>query len=138
MRVWNGSSGVPLAVAVASSCALPGLFAPVTINGHRYMDGGVRSVTNVDLAKGCKTALVLAPTIGPTDAIAWNSVSPLNGELQTLRGSGCTVQLIVPDSASLGAFGATLGADNHRAPALNAGRVEGRNKAGEIAKLWSD
>lgn len=138
LHVWNGSSGVPLAVAVASSCALPGLFAPVTIDGHRYMDGGVRSVTSADLASGCKTALVLAPTIGPVDAIMWNSVSPLNRELQTLRGGGCIVELIVPDSASLKAFGATLGADNHRAPAFNAGRVEGRNKAGEIAKVWSD
>jgi NTE family protein len=52
MRVWNEASGVPLAIGVASSCALPGIFAPVTIGDHRYMDGGVRSVTNADLARG--------------------------------------------------------------------------------------
>ena len=138
LRVWSGSSGVPLAVAVASSCALPGVFAPVTINGHRYIDGGVRSVTNADLARGCKTAVVLAPTMGTNDALAKSFTRPLNGELRTLRDSGCKVELIVPDDASLKAFGATLGDENHRAPAVNAGRIEGRNKAGEIAKLWSD
>ena len=138
LRVWSGSSGVSLAVAVASSCALPGVFAPVTIDGHRYIDGGVRSVTNADLARGCKIALVLAPTMGPNDALAKSFTRPLNGELRTLRDSGCKVELIVPDDASLKAFGATLGDETHRAPAVNAGRVEGRNVAGEIAKLWSD
>ena len=138
LRLWNESSGVPLALAVASSCALPGVFAPVTINGHRYMDGGVRSVTNADLARGCKAALVLAPTMGLHDALAKSFTRPLNGELQTLRDSGCKVELIVPDAASLKAFGTTLGDENHRAPAVNAGRIEGRNKAGEVARLWSD
>ncbi len=138
LRVWNGSSGAPLDVAVASSCALPGVFAPVTINGHRYMDGGVRSVTNVDLARGCKTALVLVPTLGPDDALAKSFTHPLSGELRTLRESRCKVQLIVPDAASLKAFGATLGDENHRAPAFNAGLAEGRNKSGEIAKFWTN
>ena len=138
VRVWNRSSAVPLPLAVASSCALPGVFAPVTINGRRYMDGGVRSVTNADLARGCKMALVLAPTIGPDDALAKSFTRPLNTELQTLRDSGCKVQLVVPDPASLNAFGATLGHENHRAPAFNAGLAEGRNKAGEIAKFWTN
>jgi NTE family protein len=138
LRLWNGSSGVPLALAVASSCALPGIFTPVTINGHRYMDGGVRSVTNADLARGCKTALVLAPTMGSDDALAKSFTRPLNGELQTLRDSGCEVELIVPDTASLKAFGAKLGDESHRAPAVNAGRIEGRNKANEVANHWID
>ena len=137
LHVWNASSGVPLAVAVASSCALPGVFAPVMINGHRYMDGG-RSVTNADLARGCKTALVLAPTKGLNGALAKSFTRPLNDELRNLRDSGCKIGLIVPDPTSLKAFGATLGDKNDRAPAFNAGRVEGRNKAGEIANLWSD
>jgi NTE family protein len=76
--------------------------------------------------------------MGPNDALAKSFTRPLNGELRTLGDSGCKVELIVPDDASLKAFGATLGDETHRAPAVNAGRVEGRNKAGEIAKLWSD
>jgi len=138
LRAWNVSSGVPLAPAVASSCALPGVFAPVKIDGHRYMDGGVRSVINADLARGCKTAVVLAPTVGLDDPLAKSFTRPLSAELQILRASGCKVELIAPDSASLKAFGASIGDEDHRTPPLNAGRIEGRDKAGEIAKLWND
>jgi hypothetical protein len=46
--------------------------------------------------------------------------------------------MIVPDPASLKAFGATLGNENYRAPALSAGLIEGRNKAGEIGQFWGD
>jgi NTE family protein len=138
LRVWNESSGVPLAAAVASSCALPGIFAPVTINGHHYMDGGVRSVTNADLARDFKTALVLAPTIGVDDHLAKLFTQPLDGELQVLRDSGCKVELIAPDAASLKAFGPSIGDESHRAPAFEAGRVEGRNQARETSHLWSN
>jgi NTE family protein len=138
LRMWNESSGVAPAMAVAASCALPGVFAPVTIDGHRYMDGGVRSVTNADLARGCKTALVLAPTAGLDDPIAKDFTRPLDDELRTLRASGCTVELITPDGASINAFGASIGDESHRAPPLRAGRVEGRNKASALTAFWHD
>jgi NTE family protein len=138
LKVWNKSSGVPLALAVASSCALPGLFLPVTINGHRYMDGGARSATNADLARGCGTAIVMAPTAGINHPLAKLSVVRLDRELQILRESGCKVMVVVPDAATEKAFGRT-GADEVRnTAALEAGRDEGRDKAGEIAKLLSD
>ncbi len=138
LRVCDASSNVPLALAVASSCALPGVFAPVTINGHRYMDGGVRSVTNADLARGCKTAVILAPTMGLADPMAKSFTRPLDGELRLLRSSGCRVELIAPDAASLKAFGASIGDEHHRTPPLDAGRIQGRHLAASIAKLWND
>ena len=137
LRVWNESSKVPLALAVASSCALPGFFAPVTIDGHRYMDGGVRSATNADLARGCKTAIVLAPTVGPGDALAKVSVKRLNQELEVLRASGCEVAPIVPDAASMRAFGGTLGNSGRAGLALEAGRIQGLDSAGNVAGLVS-
>ena len=137
LRVWNESSEVSPASAVASSCALPGFFAPVTIDGHRYMDGGVRSVTNADLARRCKTALVLAPTVGPRDALAKVSVKRLDLELGILRTSGCKVALIVPDAASLSAFGGTLGNSDRAGVALEAGRNQGLGSAGNIVGLVS-
>lgn len=136
-RVWNESSEVSLAVAVASSCSLPGFFAPVTIDGHRYMDGGVRSATNADLARGCKTAIVLAPTVGPSDALAKVSVKRLDQELGILRSSGCKVALIVPDAASLSAFGGTLGKRDRAGLGLEAGRKQGLDSAANIAGLVS-
>ena len=137
LHIWNKSSELPVALAVASSCALPGVFAPIAINAHHYMDGGVRSVTNADLARGCKEALVLAPTSGLNDPLARSFTRPLNNEMQTLRDSGCKVELIAPDRESLAAFGASIGDEHHRAPALDAGRVEGRSKGDEISGFWN-
>src|SRR5579872_53247 len=138
LRTWNESSGVPLAMAVAASCALPGVFAPVTIDGHRYMDGGVRSVTNADLAKGCKVAVILAPTAGLDDPIAKDFTFFLADEMRTLRDNGCKVELIAPDPASIKAFGASIGDEHHRAQPLEAGRTQGRNKASALAAFWRD
>ena len=52
--VFDRSSGVGLVDAVAASCAVPGAWPCVTINGRRFMDGGLRSVANADLAAGCR------------------------------------------------------------------------------------
>ncbi len=45
---FNRDTGIPLALAVSASCAVPGVYPPVTIGEHRYIDGGVRSGTNAD------------------------------------------------------------------------------------------
>jgi len=49
-RILTGDSEGPLGVAVAASCAVPGIWPPVTIGDRRYVDGGIRSSTNADLA----------------------------------------------------------------------------------------
>ena len=54
-------SDVPLALAVAASCAMPGVLPPVHIEGRAFLDGGLRSPANADLASGCDRVLVLAP-----------------------------------------------------------------------------
>lgn len=48
-----------VATAVAASCAIPGFFAPVPINGARYVDGGAHSPTNADLAAALALDLVI-------------------------------------------------------------------------------
>jgi NTE family protein len=48
--VFDSSSGVELVDAVAASCAVPGTWPPVTIGERRYMDGGVGSSVNTDVA----------------------------------------------------------------------------------------
>src|SRR6266699_1191650 len=57
--IMDRESGVSLVDAVAASCAVPGIWPPVTIAGRRYMDGGVRSATNADLARGYDRVLIL-------------------------------------------------------------------------------
>ncbi len=58
---FDRHSGVGLVDAVAASCAVPGVWPPVTIGGRRYVDGGIRSGTNADLAQGCDRVVVLVP-----------------------------------------------------------------------------
>jgi len=61
-RVVFGRDGEPVtdvATAVAASCAVPWLFAPVEVDGVRYFDGGVHSPTNLDLVAGLGLDLVI-------------------------------------------------------------------------------
>lgn len=98
--VWDRSSSVPLERAVAASCAVPGAYPPVTIGGRRYMDGGVRSVTNADLAADASAVIVL-------DAVGHlTSREQLQAELATL-GAGRTM-VIIPDEGAAAAMGINL------------------------------
>jgi NTE family protein len=61
-RVVFGEVGAPeagLAEAVAASCAIPGFFKPVSINGRRYVDGGLQSFCNLDLLKASDLDVVI-------------------------------------------------------------------------------
>jgi NTE family protein len=60
-RAFDQDSGVSLVDAVGASCAVPGVWPPVTIGGRRYVDGGVRSSDNADLAAGYGRILVISP-----------------------------------------------------------------------------
>ncbi|MFP5371266.1 MAG: patatin-like phospholipase family protein, partial [Actinomycetes bacterium] len=71
-RTFDRTSGVPLLHAVAASCAVPGVYPPVTIGGRRYVDGGIRSAANADLARGYDRLVVLAPLphgVGPMASV---------------------------------------------------------------------
>ncbi len=59
-RLWTRHAGVGVTRAVAASCAIPGVYPPITIQGRRWMDGGVRSSTNADLAAGHDVVVVVA------------------------------------------------------------------------------
>jgi NTE family protein len=57
-----------MAAAVAASCAVPGYFAPVTVDGTQYIDGGVASPTNADTLRGCDLDLVIVVSPMTTSA----------------------------------------------------------------------
>lgn len=92
-KVWTRDSNAPLVAAVASSCAAPFVYPPATINGRRYMDGGMWSATNVDLARGSELVVVITPV---------PRRSPLAGALEAnveaLRAEGAAVTIIEPDA----------------------------------------
>lgn len=135
--VWNKDSGVGLARAVASSCAVPGIFPPISIKGHRYMDGGMRSGTNGDLAKGYGVVVVVALGGGPrTSETAKRFGAIIDKELEALRKSGSKVELITPDDASRAAFGPNLMDSSHRVAAAKAGLAQGKAAAAKLRSSW--
>jgi NTE family protein len=56
---------VPISSAVAASGALPMLYEPVKIDGREFIDGGIRSTTNIDVAveHGAKFIVVINPVV---------------------------------------------------------------------------
>lgn len=60
LAIWDEGADVTLLEAVASSCVLPMLFPILTINGHRYMDGGILSHLNATAAPATDVLLVLS------------------------------------------------------------------------------
>ncbi|HSS94820.1 MAG TPA: patatin-like phospholipase family protein [Candidatus Dormibacteraeota bacterium] len=129
-RIFDRDSGVSLTDAVAASCAVPLVWPPVTIDGRRYIDGGVRSVANADLAKGCGSVVVLAPvtaTLRPSSRIE-----------SQLAGLGPTVRavLISPDAEARGAIGRNLLDPAQRAASARAGRRQAGGAVSAIATAW--
>jgi len=56
---------VPISTAVAASGALPMIYEPVRVNGREFIDGGIRSTTNIDVAveHGAKFIVVINPVV---------------------------------------------------------------------------
>lgn len=131
-RGFDRSSGVPLVHAVAASCAVPGVWPPVTIDGRRYMDGGVRSGTNADLAAGYDRVLVLAPL--PRGA---GPIPGVHTQVEALRPRS-RVALITPDRTALAAFGRNVLDPTRREPAARAGLAQSAAILGEARRLWSE
>jgi NTE family protein len=70
-RVAFGTEGSPdtdLVTAVAASSAVPMVFDPVTIEGRRYVDGGIISGTSADLVLGSPEPLDLVIVVAPMAA----------------------------------------------------------------------
>ncbi len=128
-RFFDRDAGVLLTDAVAASCAVPGVWPPVTIGDHRYMDGGVRSVTNADLAQGARRVLVLS-------LLKLDAQSPLPGEVAALEASGSAVRVAEPDAASVEAIGPNVLDPARRAGTAQAGRDQGRGQAAELKAFW--
>lgn len=133
---WEDNSGVELARAVASSTAVPGVFPPITINGRRYMDGGVRSSTNADLAVGAALVLIVAIPIGTDPAMLDAGRVQREREMGTLRAAGATVALIMPDAASLEAMGADLMDAGRALGAVQAAIAQGAREAAALRDQW--
>lgn len=136
-RVIFGSPGGPeatVAAAVEASCAIPGVFRPVTVNGRRYVDGGVWSPTNMDAAPVRRGTEVLClnptgsmrPTRGvPYGAVGLVSRSIAGVEALTLERRGARVIAVSPDASAAAAMGGNLMDAGRRSDVSAAGLAQG-------------
>lgn len=139
-RVVFGRDAVAtVADAVAASCAVPGYFAPVSIDGERYVDGGAWSMHSVDLLAG--TGLDLVVVSAPMSTSDWvatdrgNAVrvpvrAQLEREARRVRRSGTRVVVIQPDAALRRVMGTRLMRVAARAPVALATREHARDVLG--------
>jgi NTE family protein len=112
--------------AVAASCAIPGFFQPVEIDGERYLDGGVHSPTNADVLLADEPPdLVLVsspmsrqgrrPRLAPDQPMRGWAGALLDAEAARLRRRGVTVVAFQPDPTVLERMGANAMDPSRRA-----------------------
>jgi NTE family protein len=130
-RVAFGRADAPpaeLPDAVAASCCIPGFYRSVNIGGRRYVDGGVRSPSNLDVLRDEDLDLVIA--LNPTSSLADGAVGSIGGlvaarwraasgrrlgsEAKVLRARGVDVLLIQPAEHDLEVMGPNLMSSKRR------------------------
>jgi len=132
-QLWGGDAGQPLLPAVAASCALPAVFPPVEIGGRRYMDGGLRSMTNADLAGGHDVVVVVAVQV--PGALEY-APGQLADEVEGLKAGGSTVVVITPDEDACAAMGDDLLDFGRSAAVAQAGLAQAAAQAEVLGQVW--
>jgi NTE family protein len=125
-QCFDAGSGVDVVDAVTASSAVPGIWPPVTIGDRRYLDGGIASLCNADLAVGYDRVLILAPMVDPDLAKQRDGL-----------GASSQVEVIQPDDDSLAAFGTDPLDPSVRSPVARAGLAQGRRIAPLLSSIWS-
>lgn len=129
-RIFDQDGAISLVDAVAASSAVPGIWPPVTIDGRRYMDGGLRSALNADLAVGHDVVLILAPIDDMLPLADDVSAGMKKLEAQS------RIRTVRPDEASVAAFGSDLLSPTTREPCARAGRIQGQALAASVRSFW--
>jgi NTE family protein len=128
---FDRHSGVDLVDAVAASCAVPGLFPPVPINGRHYVDGGAHSPANADLAAPADRVVILDP-------LNLRGLGPLvNARTQAAALSrNAEVVVVHPDRFARRAMGRRMFDPAREAPTARAGLLQGESAAAQVARVW--
>lgn len=129
-RVITRADQVPLIDAVAASCAVPLVWPVVKIQGRFYVDGGVRSPLNLDLAPGDGPVIALAPTTASVRK--WGSIDAQRRAL-----GGRAVEIVSPSAEVKSAQGRNA-LDASTVPATaRAGRDQARSVVARLGALVS-
>jgi NTE family protein len=129
--VFEFAGDASLVDAVGASCAVPGLWPPVTIGERRFMDGGMRTVANADLAHGYERVVIIAPVTAGIGFMA----SP-GRQAAALTAAGARVALVRPDRAAMRAIGRNVLDVSRRAAAAKAGRAQAATEAPAVRAVW--
>lgn len=122
-RALGREDGVDLVTAVSASCAIPEVWPAVTIGDARYVDGGIRSDINADLAQGWRRVITLECMETPQT----KDVKPLSPPSEELR--------IKPNAESLAAMVQIL--DPDACPrAAKAAFAQAVEMASEVSAFW--
>jgi NTE family protein len=133
-RVLFGRDGAPRATlteAVVASCSIPGWYEPAVIGGRRYVDGGVWSMTSLDVLGGTdvREVYVLAPMASTEPdhplqphlrmerRLRQVLTHALVRQARTLAARGKRVTVLTPGPRDLAAMGINL-MDPRRRPAV--------------------
>jgi NTE family protein len=143
LAAFDRDSGVDLVDAVIASTAMPGLAPTHNINGTRYINGGVRSPENADLASGYANVVVLSPFGGRSGTLPEGQFeglrrfpgADLEGQVEGLCKQGSRVEVITPNADSQAAMGTNQMDLATRIPAARAGFAQGKQEATRLTFL---
>jgi NTE family protein len=131
LAVFDSASGADLVDAVGASCAVPGVWPPVTIGERRFMDGGMRTVANADLAHRYQRVVIVAPV-----SLGVGHMASPGRQAAALRARGARVTLVRPDRATTRAIGRNVLDSSRRAAAARAGRTQAAAEAQAVRAVW--
>ncbi|MET0837279.1 MAG: patatin-like phospholipase family protein [Marmoricola sp.] len=129
--VFDKDSGVDIVHAVAASCAVPLVWPAVTIDGKHYVDGGMRSTANVDLAAGADTVVVIAPL-----PQAFSKATSIRAQLE--RTGAARTAVVTPDQQALADIGKNVLDPAKRADAARAGLRQSASVLDKVRVAWQD
>jgi NTE family protein len=126
---FDRTSGVDLVHAVAASCAVPLVWPAVTIKGKHYVDGGMRSTANVDLATGADAVVVIAPL-----PQAFSKATSIRAQLTATGASRAAV--VTPDEKALVDIGRNVLDPAKRADAARTGLRQAADVLAKVRRAW--
>jgi NTE family protein len=126
---FDKDSGVDILHAVASSCAVPLVWPAVTIDGKHYVDGGMRSTANVDLAKGADVVVVIAPL-----PQAFSKATSIRTQLAETGATRTAV--VTPDERALLDIGKNVLDPGKRADAARTGLRQAADVVEKVRRAW--
>jgi NTE family protein len=126
---FTADSGVELVDAAAASGALPGIVELPTLSAHRYADGGVHSLFNLDLASGSDIVVLLTPM--PLNEFLRGK---LDAEMTAL--GEANVHVITADDESLAAIGPDPLSPEAAQRGLDAGEAQAAREVDPLRAIW--